>query len=81
MADLLTEAEFTTGESITGFIPMLGGDKVLMCGDLNAVVLQLPSLARIDITPAAGRPARISEAMIFIGWSMWVKKLYHPAHR
>lgn len=47
-ADLLTEAEFTTGETITGFIPMIGGDKVLMCGDLNAVVLQVPSLARID---------------------------------
>lgn len=47
-ADLLTEAEFTTGENITGLIPMIGGDKVLMCGDLNAVVLQLPSLARID---------------------------------
>jgi len=47
-ADLLTEAEFTTEESISGFIPMLNGDKVLMCGDINAVVLQLPSLARID---------------------------------
>lgn len=46
--DLLTESEFTTGETITGFIPMIGGDKVLMCMDLNAVVLELPSLARID---------------------------------
>lgn len=47
-ADLLTKAEFTTSENITGFIPMLSGDKVLMCMNLNAVVLQLPSLARID---------------------------------
>ena len=47
-SDLLTQAEFTTGETVTGFIPMLGGDKVLMCGNMNAVVLEVPSLARID---------------------------------
>lgn len=46
--DLLTQAEFTTGETVTGFIPMLGGDKVLMCLGLNAVVLEIPSLARMD---------------------------------
>jgi hypothetical protein len=47
-ADLLTQTEFTTSETVTGFIPMLGGDKILMCRDVNAVVLQLPSLARVD---------------------------------
>jgi len=46
--DLLTQAEFTTGETVTGFIPMIGGDKVLMCLGLNAVVLEIPSLARVD---------------------------------
>ena len=46
--DLLTQAEFTTDETVTGFIPMLGGDKVLMCLGLNAVVLEIPSLARVD---------------------------------
>jgi hypothetical protein len=28
------------------------------------------SLARMDITSAAGRPARINETMIFMGWLM-----------
>lgn len=46
--DLFTQAEFTTGETITGFIPMIGGNKVLMCLGLNAVVLEIPSLARVD---------------------------------
>jgi hypothetical protein len=46
--DLFTQAEFTTSETITGFIPMLGGDKVLMCLGLNAVVLEIPSLSRVD---------------------------------
>ena len=39
------------------------------------------SLARIDITSAAGRPACISETMVFMGRSMWVKNSYQPAHR
>lgn len=46
--DLLTIAQFTTSETVTGFIPMLGGDKVLMCLGLNAVVLEIPSLSRVD---------------------------------